>query len=320
MLKQWRSPLLLLTLCSLLLTACGPGGQREVIAATSTGQPLTLTDFTGRELSFPGIPKHIVALGSGEADIILALGGALVGRPTSTGTTPVKGTEEIMQVGSAHEVDLEKIAYLKADAVLGNAQLNAKDIPALEGVGAQLVLTQAHSVTDITRQILLFGQMLNKEQQAQQIISGIEAEVQSAAAASTRQKPRVLLVYGAPGTYMAALPNSLGGNILELAGGVNIAADYPALQSYPQYATLNTERIVEANPQFILIMTHGNAAEVQQGFEQEMRQNAAWSSLDAVVHNRVSVLPAELFGTNPGTRVTESLQMLITLFSNLELQ
>lgn len=320
MVKQWHAPLLLLTLCVFLLTACGPAGGAEVADADAALPALTLTDFAERQVSFPSVPRHIVALGNGEADIIIALGGALVGKPTSSGGTPIKGTENVMQIGTAHEVDLEKIAYLKADAVLGNTQMNAKDIPAIEGIGAKMVLTQANSVADIMEQIRLFGQMLEKVPEAQQLSANIESEVKAASAARTGKKPRVLLVYGAPGTYMAALPNSLGGNMLELAGGANIAADYPALQSYPQYATLNTERVMEANPQIILIMTHGNGEEVQKGFEQEMRQNAAWSSIDAVVHNRVRVLPADLFGTNPGTRVTEALQLLVSLFADLEAQ
>lgn len=320
MVKQWYAPLLLLTLCAFLLTACGPGGSTEVAGADAGGAGRTLTDFAGRQITFSAVPQHIVALGNGEADIITALGGALVGRPTQSGDNRLKGTEDVMQIGTAHEVDLEKIAYLKADAVLGNTQINAKDIPAIEGIGAKMVLTQANSVADITKQILLYGQMLDKVPEAQQLSAEIEAGIQAAAAAPSAEKPRVLLVYGAPGTYMAALPNSLGGDLLELAGGVNIAAGYPALQSYPQYATLSTERIMQADPQIILIMTHGNGEEVQKGFEQEMQQNAAWNSIDAVVHNRVHVLPADLFGTNPGTRVTEALQLLVSLFSKMETQ
>ncbi|MNB79575.1 High-affinity heme uptake system protein IsdE precursor [compost metagenome] len=315
MIHKWYMSLLLLVLCPLLLTACGSAAGTEAASADAAEPAVSLTDFAGRQVSFPAVPQHIVALGNGEADIITALGGTLAGKPASVGAEPVQGTGEVMQVGSAHEVDLEKIAYLKADAVLGNAQINAKDIPAIESIGAKMVLTEANSVEDITKQILLFGEMLDKVPEAQKLSAEIEAGIQAAAVIPNVEKPRVLLVYGAPGTYMAALPNSLGGNILELAGGANIAAGFPVLQSYPQYATLSTERIMEANPQIILIMTHGSGEAVQKGFEQEMQQNAAWNSIDAVVHNRVHVLPSDLFGTNPGTRVTEALQLMVSLFA-----
>lgn len=313
MAKPWRTTLFLLGLLPLLLAAWGTTSYTGVVQDAVPADSLRITDFAGREITFSSNPQHIVALGNGEAEIIYALGGTLAGRPTARAV--VKAAEGVMQVGSAHEIDLEKLAYLKADVVLGNKRMNTKDIPNVERIGARMVLTQADSVEDIKRQILLFGQMLGKEQKAEQLVGEIEAKIREGSTRSPRQKPRVLLVYGAPGIYMAALASSLGGNLLELAGGKNIAANYPALQSYPQYAALNPERVVEANPQFILIMTHGNAEEVRRGFEQEIRQNAAWSSLDAVVHNRVSVLPSDLFSTNPGTRVAQALQLLAGLFT-----
>ena len=58
------------------------------------------------------------------------------------------------------------------------------------------------------------------------------------------------------------------------------------------------------------LMNHTSPDQVKEGFMKEMSQNSAWSSLDAVKQNRVEVLPADLFGSNPGTRVTESLDIL----------
>lgn len=74
---------------------------------------------------------------------------------------------------------------------------------------------------------------------------------------------KALLVYGAPGTYLAALPTSLSGNILEKTGGKNIAADFPEMKEYPQYAQLSVERIIEANPDVIYLITHGDPNSVK---------------------------------------------------------
>ncbi len=41
-----------------------------------------------------------------------------------------------------------------------------------------------------------------------------------------------------------------------------------------------------------------------------MEQHAGWSQLPAVQEGRMKVLPADLFGTNPGTRVTEAIQYM----------
>ncbi|WP_248927215.1 ABC transporter substrate-binding protein [Paenibacillus hamazuiensis] len=290
-------------------TASGGGGSSEA-AAKSASPAISITDFAGRKIVFDTVPSKLVALGNGEMDIVYALGGKLVGRPNSPGTAAVKEASDVEQVGSTHSIDLEKIAFLEPDAVLGNNPLNMKDISAVEGAGAKMVLSSANSIDEIKKQIQLFGQMLQKERKASELIAAIDGKATALKAAQSSGKPRVLLVYGAPGTYMAALNNSLSGDILATAGGENIAADYPSLDNYPQYAQLNTEKIVKSNPQLILIMTHGNADKVKDGFIKEMQQNAAWNSLDAVKANRIEVLPADLFGTNPGTGIVKALDLM----------
>jgi len=307
-----RSRLYLLTLMTVLMLGCCACGNMTSVATGNQQAAVSVTDSTGRSLHFGSVPQRIVALGNGEADIIFALGGHLVGRPTSELPHSLEPLQEVKQIGTAHEVDLEQITLLRADVVLGNDPMNTKDIPTINNIGSQLLLTSANSVADIKQQIRLFGQLLQKETEASEIIGQINgnlAEYEKASQAESA-KPKVLLVYGAPGTFMAALPNSLGGNILELAGGVNIAANYPRLQSYPQYAQLSNERIVEANPQYIFVMTHANAELVKDSFMKEMSENAAWNNIDAVKQSHVEILPNDLFGTNPGTRIIDALKLM----------
>lgn len=298
----------------LVFTGCsiGKGSSSEM----SDGS-LIVKDFAGRQIAFKEPPAKIVALGSGEADIVAALGGNLVGRPTTSAQPVNRAVLEAEQIGNAHEVDLEKIALLRPDVVLGNYPLNEKDIPVLQGIGVQLLLTGANSIDDIKRQIELIGQLLHKEEQAQAIIANIVDKIAVYKPTDEANKPRALLVYGAPGTFMAALPNSLSGNILETAGGVNIASDYPRLQSFPQYAQLNAERVVEADPDIIFFMTHGNPEEIKNSFIREMETNSAWSSISAVKQKRIEVLPQDLFGTNPGARVIEALELMDRLLKEV---
>ncbi len=295
----------------LLTSGCSqttPGGNGAI--ATAAPNAVSIQDFAGRSIAFQTVPRKIAVLSNGDMDIVHALGGEVVGRPTSTGPVAIKEMANVEQIGTTHGIDLEKIAYLSPDVVLGNHPMNTKDIPAVEGIGSKLVLTSANSIDDIKKQIRLFGQLLQKETKANDLIIAIDQKMKEIKANENAVKPRVLLVYGAPGTYMAALNNSLSGNILVMAGGENIAADYPKLENYPQYAQLNTEKIIQSNPQLVLLMSHGNPEQVKDGFLKEMQQNEAWNSLDAIKENRVEVLPSDLFGTNPGTRVIEALDLL----------
>ncbi|MEI7025793.1 ABC transporter substrate-binding protein [Paenibacillus sp. y28] len=302
--------LLIMTALLCAVIGCSSTAPTTSGAAGSGANSYTIQDFAGRTVSFPEVPNNIVALSNGELELIYALGSKVVGRPTSTSPVPVKEAADVQQVGSTHGIDLEKIAALSPDVVLGNNPLNTKDIASVEGIGSKMVLTNANSIEEIKKQIQLFGQMLQQTDKANELTQAIDTKVKELQAAQGPSKVRVLMVYGAPGTYMAALNNSLSGDILNLAGGENIAADYPSLESYPQYAQLNTEKMIKSNPQIVLLMTHGDTTKVKEGFLKEMQQNAAWNSLDAVKNNHVEVLPSDLFGTNPGTRIVDALDTM----------
>jgi iron complex transport system substrate-binding protein len=299
--KRYKRKLGGLLLLTAILAGCSS-------TAADQGGALVVRDAADREIALHGAPERVVALGNGEVDIVYALGGEVVGRPEHNGGLQ-DAVENVPIVGSVHTVDLEKIAVLRPDIVLGNEPINRGDIPQLEGIGAKVVLTEANSIEDIREQIELIGMLLQREERAAELIAELDKELagRSGKEASGRT---ALMVYGAPGTFLAALPNSLAGDLLETAGGVNVASQFPRMQNYPQYAQLNTERVVEAQPDVILIMTHGNPEEVQEAFVREMEGNPAWNSLAAVREGRIHTLPAELFGTNPGTRVMEALRLL----------
>jgi iron complex transport system substrate-binding protein len=317
MLKYFHSGMVL---AMLALAGCGQTslGVQSGAPVQTDSMTVSVKDFANRNVSLQAAPTNIVALSNGDMDIIYALGSHVVGRPTSTEPVSIKEAVSVEQVGSTHSLDLEKLAYLQPDVVLGNNPLNAKDIPSVEGIGSKMVLTSANSILDIKKQIELFGQLLQKNDKSKELISSIDEKLKQINSSQQAKKPRVLLVYGAPGTYLVALNNSLSGDILTMAGGENIAADYPKLDSYPQYAQLNTEKIIQSDPQLVLLMSHGNPDKVKEGFLKEMQQNAAWNSLDAVKNNRVAVLPADLFGTNPGTRVIEALDLLTKLLQDVK--
>ncbi|WP_240647739.1 ABC transporter substrate-binding protein [Paenibacillus nanensis] len=302
--KGYKKRLGGLLLLAILVSGCSSAAAGQGDGAGS----LVIRDAADREVLLPGAPERIVALGNGEVDIVYALGGEVVGRPEDNGGLP-EAVQDVPIVGSVHTVDLEKIAALRPDVVLGNEPINRGDIPQLEGIGAKVVLTEANSIADIRDQIKLIGQLTQREERASALTAELDAKL-AEWSGRTGAERTALMVYGAPGTYLAALPNSLAGDLLETAGGVNIASQFPRMQSYPQYAQLNTERVVEAEPDVIFIMTHGNPEEVQEGFIREMEDNPAWSSLAAVREGRIHTLPADLFGTNPGTRIIDALQLL----------
>ena len=52
---------------------------------------------------------------------------------------------------------------------------------------------------------------IHNEDKAAELLATMDEQIKQIQANQPEHKTRVLLVYGAPGTYMAALPNSLNG-------------------------------------------------------------------------------------------------------------
>lgn len=314
--------ILIISLFSLLLVLMAACGPKEIGSSGNTSEKtskqkvseeaavLTITDMAGRTVNFAKKPERIITLTNSDMGIVYALGGSVIGRQTmdASGVEPsaaLKATE----VGNTHDLNLEKIASLTPDVIIASSEQNLKDVPALEGIGAQVVLTGANSIAEIKKQEAILAQLLGKD--ATNLQKEIDQKVAEIKQEQTGKAVRALLILGAPGSNYAALPNSLSGDILEKAGGVNVAKDFKGVENFPQYASLNIEKIVESDPEVIFLMIHGgDEKETELAFQKEMKQNDAWNSTTAVKNNHIVVLPADLFGTNPGIRITKALDYM----------
>lgn len=290
-----------------LLIGCSAKGD-EKAAATKTEkgkEKIEVTDLSGRKVIFDKVPESFATLSMGDMNIIHALGGKIVGRPDAKITLP-EDIKKVQVIGNAHQPNFEQIASLKPDVLIANNGFQ-KNVPTVEGQGTKVMISSTNSVQDILKNIELYGTIMKKEDKAKELNQKITNQMKTY---EKKSDVKALLVYGAPGTYLAALPTSLSGDILEKTGGKNIAADFPKMKEYPQYAQLSVERIIEANPDVIYLITHGDPNSVKKAFEGEMMKNEAWKNLDAVKQNRVVILPPDLFGSNPGTKVTEAMDFM----------
>lgn len=311
------SLLLLSVLLLFILTACGtekdkaeateetPKEEEEKVEVSTA---IKVKDATGDTIVFEETPESIAVLNSGDLDILLTLGANVTGRPTASGPV-AKEVEGITEIGNPHQPNFEKIALVHPSVLAASTSFK-QHAENIERQGTKVIYTKANSISDIQDTIQLFGQLFNKETEATNIIQSINEKVDGIEKGNG-DPVKTLLVYGAPGTYLAALPNSLTGDLLEKAGGENIASDFPQEESYPQYASLSVEKIIERNPKVVMLITHGDPEAVKEAFEGEMEKNAAWKNLDAVKNGNVVVLPSHLFGTNPGTKVTDALDVMI---------
>lgn len=311
------SLLLLSVLLVFVLAACGTENGKAAVKKEEEPRDkekkeevtsaIEVTDASGESITFESAPESIAVLNSGDLDILLALGANVTGRPTTSGPVS-KEAESITEIGNPHQPNFEKLAEVHPTVLAAATSFN-QHAENIERQGTKVIYTKANSIADIQETIRLYGQLFQKETKAESMNKTITEEVESSQ--KTNSDPvKTLLVYGAPGTYLAALPNSLTGDLLEKAGGENIASDFPQEENYPQYASLSVEKIIERNPEVVMLITHGDPEGVKAAFESEMEKNAAWKNLDAIKNGNVFILPSHLFGSNPGTKVVEALEVM----------
>ncbi len=267
-----------------------------------------MTDLQGRSVTFDQKPENIVALTYGDLETIYALGGTAIGRPIIRGEL-ADYLVDITEVGTTNDVNMEIVTSLSPDLVVAHPQLNATSIPLLEEMDINVITTGASSVEEIKDSIELLGQVLQNPDKAREIIKDIDAKIAKIQEDSV-EDVRTLIVFGVPGNWMVALPNSLSGNMLETVGGTNIARDYPNLDRFPQYAKLDSEKILAADPDLIFLVTPAESSQTAMVFSKEMQASPAWDSISAVKNGNISVLPNNLFGASPGAKIIDSLEYL----------
>jgi|GEM_PF-674560 len=266
----------------------------------------TVQTKTG-SLKLKARPDRIVTLSSSDTEIVAALGGHLVGRSTALGKVYPPSAASLPEVGSAHGIDFEKLASLKPDLVIGSPALQ-QNAATVEKLGAQMLLNSQNTFAEIQSTIRLYGEVLGKEDEAAKLIKDMDARLQGLK--KPAKAPKALILYGAPGDFVVALPTSYPGNFLELAGGANVAAKFPNMDKMPQYAEFSMERIVAADPDVIYLITHGDPDEVKASFKKELQSNPVWKNLGAVKSDQFEVLPNDLFAANPGLRAPEAIEYL----------
>jgi len=126
---------------------------------------------------------------------------------------------------------------------------------------------------------LRLARIVKKEQKAKEIIKQANTEIEVIKKRiKGLPRPRVFIQIGARPLFTAA-KDSFINNLIEIAGGINIASSKTGLYS--------RERVIEDNPDVIIIVTMGIAG------EREKRQWESYKVVEAVKRKRIYFIDSE---------------------------
>ena len=211
----------------------------------------TLQDARGRDVTVDGRPRRIVSLVPSVTESVAALTGAdrLVGI-TKFCTQPQDDVPAIQKVGGTKDPDLETIVALAPELVLANQEENrAQDIEALEAAGLTVFVGYPRTVRDSVEELCTIAKLIGAGL-VRSLLSPLEDEI--ARQESLREeRPTVRVfcpIWRSP--YMAVGGDTYAGDMIRLAGGINVFENHARGNRYPQ---VQLSEIAAADPEVILL-------------------------------------------------------------------
>jgi iron complex transport system substrate-binding protein len=267
--------------------------------------PLTLTDDLGREISLSTLPQRVVSLAPSNTEILFAVGaGDQVVGVTQYCNYPPE-TQDKEQIGgfSANTINVEKIVALEPDLVLAAGEIHEPVIEALEHLNIPVYALDPNTLDEVYTSIELVGHLTGHQGEANRVVADMKDRVASVTEriATIPEEERLSVyweVFDEP--RMTTGPSTFTGQLIELAGGVNIFAEVS--EAYPQ---ISDEEVIGRNPAVIMgPETMGEKLTIE-----TVAQRPGWDQIDAVQNARIYLFDGDMV-TRSGPRLAQVLEVM----------
>lgn len=238
--------------------------------------PRTLKHANG-ETTLEKKPARVVVLDTGELDDVVSLGITPVGMATTEGANPVPSyladkVKDVASIGTIQDLNLEAIAALKPDLILGS-QLRADKLYKQLSAIAPTVFSIRPGFP-WKENFLLVGKALGEEDKAVKALNDYQEQA-DALKKDVQGDPKISLVRFLPGKIRLYANKSLIGVILKDAGLAR-----PENQDIDELAAeISAENIEQADADWIFYSSYGEPAATG---ETSVVEGAVWPKLTAV--------------------------------------
>jgi len=250
--------------------------------------------------------EGIIPFADNQADGIKVLGAVdrVVGVGTEIQDKPIlyPVMSELPGVGGVWGAgpDIEAILSLNPDILLTYEFRPSPEVLDYKLAGTDIKVVRLTFDIDMP-QFVIMGYILGKRDEAEEFIDFFDSHIGSieekTEGLTDDEKPRVYIEWCQP--YLAFNKLSGAGQICEIAGGTNIAADLTGVGS-PHSLTIDPEWVVEQNPDIIIkIPSSGTGYDADsvagiQAARDDIMSRPGWSHIKAVETGNVYLLTIEL--------------------------
>lgn len=286
----------LLSGCSSPSTVETPEEQSEVVE----NAVLSIEDDFGNVISMDNIPERVISLAPSNTEILFAIG---AGDKVVGVTTYDDYPEEVLdieKIGDFNGINLERIIELEPDLVINYGDGVTEENERLLEAGIQIAGFEPESLQEVYHTIARIGTITGHEQEAEVLVEDMMSkEAELAEKIEGLDKKTVFYeIWHEP--LMAAGPGSFVDELINLAGGENVAAD--ADGEYPQF---DLEQLIERNPQVYI-----TANDLPEKTVESIKERPGYSEIEAIKNNRIYLVDGNII-SRPGPRIIEALELIV---------
>jgi iron complex transport system substrate-binding protein len=279
-----------LAAAAFLVAACGGDGGSEGSGGGTTSESRTIEHAMG-ETEISGTPERVVVLDTGELDSAMTLGVKPVGAVEAVEgmgyPSYLEGTEEIENVGTIEQPNLERIASLNPDLILSSKLRHEQIYDQLSEI-APTVFTETTGVT-WKENFEVHAEALNRVEEGDIVEEEYQARAEEFQQAIGDAPPEVSVVRFTPGDTRIYQKESFIGTVLEDTG-----LPRPPSQDVEDFAMMNVsaEAIPDMGGDVIFTTVYGDEQETALT---EITSDPLWQQLEAVQQGRVYAVSDDLW-------------------------
>ncbi len=271
--------------------------------ASNGRQTRIITDQAGRQVELPEKVTRVDTSYRIATEIIIGLGAGdtIVGTDASSSSQSdffskfLPDFAEKPNTGSAEGTNTEQIAALKPDVIIVSLTKGPgmAKIEQLEAAGLTVVGIDCESLEELAEGVRIIGSVVGAEDKAREYIDYYErtCDMIRDRLADLDTSERVpVYISGSGGILSSCGSKMYQSSMIELAGGINVAASIPA----GGWALVSAEQLIRWDPSYIFAVQYGHSMSACPATPQDIMSDSRFSTIDAIKNGRVYMFPSNI--------------------------
>ncbi len=289
----------------------GDEGWSNPLIKEETDEYVIVLDPFGNEVQISKRPERPLINYNSMLGVWYVAGGTSIGRPQASAGFP-EAAADLPITGRVASPNTELIVSMNPDLVVLSSSMDAHRTLAelLIASGTETLMLSYENYVDFENILDLFARIVGNPDVVESVVPGLRTRVTDVWSQYAGQEPVTFLSLFASSRSVSAETNlAHTARMAALLGGENIVEEGTFGQGEKR-VTLSMERILERNPDVVLVTPMGAMDGIQDRMREDLESNDAWMALPAVQEGRVIYLPPEYFLYKPSEEWPEAFEFL----------